>query len=157
MSNGIASPLSPADNPAVTAHLNMIQGVITRMANNSMSCKTWCLTLTGAIIGLAGAAHIPNIVGFVLLPALVFGFLDTMYLAQENAYRDLFGDVVKSVRDKTYTLKCAYAMGPKIKFGHIVWSVFSWSVWPVYGGLIVAYYVASSTGWIAGLAQKTSS
>jgi hypothetical protein len=154
MSNGVPSPLSPADNPAVTAHLNMIQAVISRLANNSMSCKTWCLTLTGAIVGLAGAAHVPDIVGFVLLAALVFGFLDTMYLAQENAYRDLFSSVVSSVRDNTYKLNCAYAMGAKIKFEHIVWSVFSWSVWPVYGCLIVAYYVAQSKGWIAALAQK---
>ena len=37
-----ASPLDPAENPAVIAHLNMLQAVITRLAGNSAQCKTWC-------------------------------------------------------------------------------------------------------------------
>ena len=39
------SPLWPADSPAVTAHINLLQGIINRLANNSASCKTWCLPL----------------------------------------------------------------------------------------------------------------
>jgi hypothetical protein len=34
------SLLWPADNPAVTAHINLLQGVINRLANNSAACKT---------------------------------------------------------------------------------------------------------------------
>ncbi len=33
------------DSPAVQTHLSLIQAVIARMAGNSRSCKTWCITL----------------------------------------------------------------------------------------------------------------
>src|ERR1700730_5201974 len=70
----IASPLWPADNPAVTTHISMLQGIINRLANNSGSCKTWCLTVVSALLSLAGATHLPAIVTFALVPVVIFGF-----------------------------------------------------------------------------------
>jgi hypothetical protein len=84
-----ASPLWPADNPAITAHINLLQRIINRLANNSASCKTWCLTLPAACLLLAGAIHKPRILAFALIPIVIFGFLDATYLAQERAYCDL--------------------------------------------------------------------
>ena len=81
------SPFWPADNAAVTAHIGLLQDIISRMANNSASCKTWCLALVGALLGLAGAVHSPAVVAFAVVAVVVFGFVDTMYLAQEKAYR----------------------------------------------------------------------
>ncbi|HEX3144964.1 MAG TPA: hypothetical protein VHQ64_13420, partial [Pyrinomonadaceae bacterium] len=103
MSNGTTSPLYPADNPGVTAHLNVIQGIITRLANNSASCKTWCLTLVGALVSLAGATHVPGIITFTLVPISIFGFLDTMYLAQEAAYRELYNSIIGKIHADTYS------------------------------------------------------
>jgi hypothetical protein len=37
------SPLWPADDPAVAAHINLLQGIINRLANNSASCKLGAL------------------------------------------------------------------------------------------------------------------
>ena len=34
------------DSPAVLGHLQIVQGVIQRMAVNSRSCKVWCVTLS---------------------------------------------------------------------------------------------------------------
>jgi hypothetical protein len=103
-----ASPLWPADNPAVMAHISLLQGIINRLASDSASCKTWCLTLVAALLSLAGAAHVPGIVTFALVPVIVFGFLDGMYLAQERAYRDLYRNCVEAIHNRSYTLDHAY-------------------------------------------------
>jgi len=41
----------------ITAHVQLLEGIITRLANNSASCRTWCLTLVAAILSLAGATR----------------------------------------------------------------------------------------------------
>ncbi|WP_414544018.1 hypothetical protein [Nostoc sp. CCY0012] len=38
------------DSNSVQSYLNILQGVIARMANNSASCKTWCISLVSAIL-----------------------------------------------------------------------------------------------------------
>ncbi len=136
--NGTPSPLSPADNPAVTTHINLLQGIINRLANNSSACKTWCLTLVGALLSLAGATHTPAIVTFALVPVVIFGFVDMMYLAQEKAYRDLYGTVVKAVREGSYSRAQAFDASAKRTLNHVGWALASWAVWPIYGGLIAA-------------------
>ena len=40
------------ESSAVQAHLTIMQGVIQRMAENSRSCKVWCVTLVAAIMVL---------------------------------------------------------------------------------------------------------
>lgn len=146
-----ASPLWPADSPAVTAHINLLQGIINRLANNSASSKTWCLTLVAALVSLAGATHVPGIVTFALVPVVIFGFMDTMYLAQERAYRDLYGSTVDIIRNGSYGLRNVYEARAPLDFGR-VWSAFwSWSIFPVYLGLTAAYLVAQVSGWLAVL------
>lgn len=147
-----ASQLWPADNPAVVAHMNLIQGIINRLANNSASCKTWCLTLVSALVSLAGATHVPGIVTFALVPVVIFGFTDTMYLAQEKAYRDLHMRTASAVRDGSYVLSNTYEASAPIKFRGVCSALGSWSIYPVYAGLILAYLVARIAGWLAALA-----
>ena len=40
------------ESSAVQKHLEIMQGVIFRMAENSRSCKVWCVTLVSAILVL---------------------------------------------------------------------------------------------------------
>lgn len=146
-----ATALILADNPAVIAHMNALQGIISRLANNSASCKTWCLTLVSALISLAGAAKSPATISFVLLPIVVFGFLDTMYLSQEKAYRDHYDAMTKKLRDATYKLDDVYNAHASIVPANVVSALVSWSILPVYGGLAVAYVWAHKAGWFARL------
>jgi len=145
------SALWPADNPAVTAHVGLLQGIITRLANNSASCKTWCLTLVAALISLAGATRVPGIVTFALVPVAIFGFLDTMYLAQEKAYRELYGRIVGKVRDGSYAVADTFEARAKLRPSLVLSALGSWSVWPVYGGLVAVYVVARAAGWLSAL------
>jgi hypothetical protein len=152
MTTIMQSALYPADNPAVTAHINMLQGIINRLANNSSSCKTWCLVLVTAFLSLTGATHLAAIATLALMPVAIFGFVDTMYLAQEKAYRDLYDTVVATVRDGSYRREDAFNAKAARGFGHVVCALTSWSIWPIYGGLIAAYFVAQDRGWLALLA-----
>jgi hypothetical protein len=147
-----ATPLYPADNPAVTTHITLLQGIINRLAGNSSSCKTWCLSLVGALIGLTGATHNAAIVTFALVPVVIFGGVDTAYLAQERAYRVLYGEIVGKVRARTYELADALNARAALTFGGYFRALRSWSIWPVYGGLIGAYLVAAHYGWLDVLA-----
>lgn len=149
--NACASPLWPADSPAVTAHINLLQGIINRLANNSASCKTWCLTLVSALVSLAGATHAPGIVTFALVPVVIFGFMDTMYLAQERAYRELYAGIVESIRGGSYGLGSAYDARAPLTFSRVCSALASWSIFPVYLGLILTYLCAHLAGWLAVL------
>lgn len=135
----VRSPLWPADNPPIIAHINLLQGIIARLANNSSSCKTWCLALVGALLSLAGAIHSPAIFNFTLVPVLIFAFMDTMYLAQEKAYRELYQSVVSTIRDGSYARDSAFEATAQRDFSHVRAAIASWSIWPVYGGLILIY------------------
>jgi hypothetical protein len=141
----------PADNPAVTAHMSLLQGIITRLANNSASCKTWCLTLVGALVSLAGATHVPGIITFALVPVVIFGFMDTMYLAQEKAYRDLYAQIVNAIRNRSYALANVYEARAPLGFRRFYLALRSWSIFPIYLGLILVYLVARYAGWLAVL------
>lgn len=64
-------------SPSVQAHLQIIQAVINRMAGNSSSCKTWCITLVSAILVVIADKGKPDFAFISLLPALLFCALDT--------------------------------------------------------------------------------
>ncbi len=146
------SPFWPADNPAVSAHITLLQGIITRLANNSASCKTWCLTLVAALLGVAGTTHTPGIVTAALIPVAIFGFLDVMYLATEVAYRHLYGTVVAAIRAGDYTRDNVFEARARPDAGHVIWALSSWSIVPYYG-LLVSYAAAQWLGLSALLAK----
>jgi len=136
------------DNPAVIAHINLLQGIINRLANNSASCKTWCLALVGALVSLAGATRIPGIVSFALVPVVIFAFVDSMYLAQERAYRGLYGQIVDKLRNGSYSYGDVYKAGARVKLSGVFGALTSWSIYPIYLGLIAMYLIAYFAGWI---------
>jgi hypothetical protein len=156
LSESSLSPLWPADNPAVTAHISMLQGIINRLANNSASCKTWCLALVSALLSLAGASHVTVIVSFALLPVVVFGFLDAMYLARERAYRRLFANIAEKIQDGTYARNHAYNAKASVESGALFDAFGSWSIFPLYVGLLVAYGIVVSLGWLGVIAAAAA-
>ena len=141
-----ASPLAPAESPAGIAHLNMLQAIVTRLAANSAQCKTWCVAIVSALFGLAGATKSGRIAVAAIIPILVFGFVDAAYLANERAYRDLYNRIVAKIRDRSYSLADFGNLRAPADAGHYIWALTSWSVWPVYLGLIVAYVLVLVSG-----------
>ena len=74
------------NSPAVQTHLTMMQGVINRIAENSRSCKVWCVTLAAAVLVLVARTGEPQHALIALVPTLLFLFLDSYYLALERAF-----------------------------------------------------------------------
>ena len=90
-----------ADSPAVQAHLTMMQGVIHRMAENSRSCKVWCVTLVAGVLVLVARTGEPQHALIALVPTLLFLFLDSYYLALERSFiRSQNAFVAKLHRDE---------------------------------------------------------
>lgn len=74
-------------------HLELIQGVINRLATNSFRMKGWAVVLVSALlVVLAREGRIDfAYIGFV--PILVFWGLDGYFLWQERLFRDLYDAV----------------------------------------------------------------
>ena len=82
-------PTNPSlneESSAVQTHLTIMQGVINRMAENSRSCKVWCVTLVAATLVLVARTGEPQHALIALVPTLLFLFLDSYYLALERAF-----------------------------------------------------------------------
>ncbi|MXZ89872.1 MAG: hypothetical protein F4W95_10030 [Chloroflexi bacterium] len=60
--------------------------MINRMAENSRSCKVWCVTLVAATLVLVARTAEPQHALIALVPTLLFLFLDSYYLALERAF-----------------------------------------------------------------------
>lgn len=89
------------------AHLNMIQAVISRMANNSFLFKGWAVTITAGVAALASNKSDHRFVFIALLPSLVMWPLNGYFLYQERRFRKLF-DHVRTLADN----KIDYSMKP---------------------------------------------
>lgn len=79
-------------------HLEMLQAVISRMANNSFRLKGWNVVLVSAIFVLASSESKSQIVCLAYLPTAVFWLLDGYFLRQERLFRKLY-DKVRALGD----------------------------------------------------------
>lgn len=90
------------ESPAVIKHLEILQGIISRMAGNSASCKTWALTIITGITAFAiQNQSIP--IWTSLIPAIMFFALDVFYLGIEIKFRDIQKVFVQKVSSNTLT------------------------------------------------------
>ena len=71
-------------------HLELAQGVISRMASNSFMLKGWAVTLVAGIFALAGKDMDKLYFLVAYVPVIVFWGLDAYYLQQEKLYRSLY-------------------------------------------------------------------
>ncbi|MBR1191441.1 hypothetical protein [Bradyrhizobium sp. AUGA SZCCT0160] len=140
------SAFYPADNAAVIAHLNYLQAIITRLAGNSAQCKTWCLAIVSALFSFAGALKNDNIVAYAIIPIVIFCMVDAAYLGREKSYRQLYNSVATKIRAGTYTRGDCFDLTPTAGTGHYSKALCSWSIWPIYLGLIAGYALLRMSG-----------
>jgi hypothetical protein len=74
-------------------HLEFIQAVITRLANDSFLMKGWALTVAGAFYGFAVKGTNWKLAAIGLMPVLIFWGLDAYFLRQERLFRSLYDQV----------------------------------------------------------------
>ena len=74
-------------------HLEMIQGIINRMAANSFKLKGWAVTLVSGIFALASRDTDKLYFLIAYIPIVIFWGLDSYYLLQERLFRSLYNKV----------------------------------------------------------------
>lgn len=123
-----------ANSPAVQSHLSIMQEVIQRMAKNSRSCKTWCITIVSAVLVLVARVEEPDYMLIALVPAVLFLFLDTYYLALESGFRASYKTFVKNLHtaaeDISSDLYVVELNGSILS--HFLRSLLSLSIWLFY-------------------------
>ena len=75
------------------AHLQIIQGVINRLSQNSFLLKGWAVVLVSGLFALAAGSSEILFVCLAYLPAIAFWWLDAYYLRQERLYRALYNEM----------------------------------------------------------------
>lgn len=68
----------------------MLQNIITRMANNSLTIKQVGLTVWAALVGFGFENQNPALFILAFIAFILFGILDIYYLFQERKFRENF-------------------------------------------------------------------
>ena len=145
-----------ADREDVRVHLQMMQSVITRMADNSRACKTWAVTLVAAILVVVarfGGADSDSAFGaevawIAAIPTILFWVLDSYYLALERAFRTSYSNFVKRLHNGKLEPSAVFTIAPTGSVPRYVWDCQrSFAIWPFYPVMLV---VIGAFWWLLG-------
>jgi hypothetical protein len=89
----VGRPFPEALDDQQIKHLEFVQAVIIRLANDSFLMKGWALTVAGLIFGFAVDLGNWRIAAAGLLPVAGFWGLDAYFLRQERLFRKLYDAV----------------------------------------------------------------
>jgi hypothetical protein len=118
-------------------YLEMIQTVISRVANNGAALKNYCLTLVTAICGFSISLQRPLVAAMAFLPVIIFALLDAQYLKVERRFRGLFDQIAQEDWSTmpTFQIDLALTKTQQISFLAVLCS---WSILIFYAPLAVA-------------------
>lgn len=80
--------------PDKIKHLDYVQSAINRMADNSFKIKGIAITLLSAFVGIYVKTGDVKYLIVILLPLLLFWFLDSYYLQQERKFRAIYDELI---------------------------------------------------------------
>jgi hypothetical protein len=125
--------------------LELIQAIVTRIANYGATLKNYCITLTTAVCGLALTLHRPVVAFLALLPILVFAILDAQFLRVERRFRGLFDRLWREEWAVAPTFEIDLRAAPPVSlFGTLV----SWSIAIFYVPLLIGVAVVIASLWV---------
>jgi hypothetical protein len=119
-------------------HLEMLQSVVTRMAGYGASFKSYCITVTTAVIGFSFTLHRPAVAALALLPVIAFGVADAQYLRVER-FRAVFNLVRAESWDAMPSFEINLESAPAQSF---LSAITSWSIVWFYAPLAVGVLLA---------------
>ncbi|RVZ19471.1 hypothetical protein FE364_06795 [Helicobacter pylori] len=122
--------------------LKILQGVINRMAQNSLECKKWTLALTVGVLSLKIEA-ISHLYGLCVLGVLLacFYLLDAYYLTQERLFREQYQWLIENRLKTDERLFEVFPTHQTCRCVQFLCSMFSFSLFPywVLGLCLVVY------------------
>jgi len=96
--------INKMDNETLHKEIDLIQGIINRMAHNSFLLKGWTITIIVAVLALTKDTLVTNDITYfsviLLFPLIVFWYLDAFFLHKERCYIKLYDWVIEN-RPKT--------------------------------------------------------
>ncbi len=125
------------DKEILHKEIDLIQGVINRMASNSFMLKGWLISLIAVILALSKdslfSCNSIFVCSILCFPILIFWYLDAFFLHREKCYRALYEWVIKnrmSINENIYSLDFRpYQKQVKSQFR----IMFSQTIFPFYG------------------------
>lgn len=123
--------------------IELLQGVINRMASNSFMIKGWCLTIEGICFSLSFGKTQAITAGICIsIIVSIFWFLDAFFLRTERKYRALYNEVVSQFNLGNYESidwfnlrTIEFDNDPKVGTQwKVMWSK---TLWPLYLTLVV--------------------
>jgi len=138
------------NSQSVQSHLTMIQNVIQRMASNSSSSKTWCITLVSAILVIQPDDSMPEYMWITLIPMILFMILDAYYLALEKGFRESYNQFIKKLHKGKLDFDDMFVVKPTgFIFILFLKSLCSFSIWPFYGLILSMVVLINKIVWIS--------
>lgn len=125
------------DKEILHKEIDLIQGVINRMASNSFMLKGWLISLIAVVLALSKdslfSCNSIFVCSILCFPILIFWYLDAFFLHREKCYRALYEWVIKnrmSTNENIYSLDFRpYQKQVKSQFR----IMFSQTIFPFYG------------------------
>lgn len=106
-------------------NLEMIQHLITRMAQNSFVLKGWSITIVTAAFSINGNANALSVYLLIYFITMMFWLLDSYYLSLERGYRELYSECLEregcnfdfKLRNQNSIKKYILCIFSKVEFG----------------------------------------
>jgi hypothetical protein len=127
--------------------LEMLQGLVNRMAGYGASFKSYCITVVTAVIGFAFTLHSPLVAGLAILPVIFFALADAQYLKVERRFRDIFNTVRKAGWDEMPSFDLNPRNGPAQSLPA---ALLSWSIVYFYAPLALVVLAVAVGAWVYG-------
>ncbi len=125
------------NDSAVIKHMEMYQGIITRMANNSAAIKQWGLPVITGILAFIIKDDKSNLVWLSVFALFVFYFLDSYYLMLENRFRNGFMASAELIAEGRFPKSKLFELKPMGDEGRFyLKALTSPATWPVYLGML---------------------
>jgi len=125
------------DKETLHKEIDLIQGVITRMANNSFMLKGWLISLIAVVLALSKDSLLSCDLKLILLilcfPIIIFWYLDAFFLHREKCYRELYDWVIKNRMTSNEKLYSLDFRPHQKKVKSIFRIMFSQTLFPFYG------------------------
>lgn len=145
------------DKTDALKYIDILQSCITRMANNSEKCKTWCITIVAALIVLSLNGEQGGCRYLIFIPIVSLWFLDAFYLYLEREFRSIYNKYLElydgeNIPDSTYKIDASGFA--KCRWCKIFQQARSISIFPFYGFLTIALLVAIHYSYVLCLLTK---
>jgi hypothetical protein len=113
-------------------HLELVSGIVSRMAGASAAAKGWAISISGAAFGVAIVQDSWYLFLLGVTALLVFCIVDGLYLHNERKFRDLYDAIVQNTVTPLSMDTSNLENRPRNK------SYASWSILGFYAPLIAA-------------------